>query len=179
MHLGAYGRGIFPGGPEVLRSIRNTVSIPLLRKDFIIDELQIYEARVLGADAILLIAAILEPEQIASYHRTARELGMDVLVEVHDRQELETVLEVDGATLIGVNNRDLRTFETRLETTEQLAALVPDDVTLISESGIAGPQDVEFLRGTGAQGILVGEYFMRQQDIGRAVLELMEGKLQQ
>ncbi|WP_028589090.1 indole-3-glycerol phosphate synthase TrpC [Paenibacillus massiliensis] len=169
----------FQGGPEVLRSIRNAVSIPLLRKDFIIDELQIYEARVLGADAILLIAAILEPEQIASYHRTARELGMDVLVEVHDRQELETVLEVDGATLIGVNNRDLRTFETRLETTEQLAALVPDDVTLISESGIAGPQDVEFLRGTGAQGILVGEYFMRQQDIGRAVLELMEGKLQQ
>ena len=168
----------FQGGPEVLRSIRNAVSIPLLRKDFIIDELQIYEARVLGADAILLIAAILEPEQIASYHRIARELGMDVLVEVHDRQELETVLEVDGATLIGVNNRDLRTFETRLETTEQLAALVPDYVTLISESGIAGPQDVEFLSGTGAQGILVGEYFMRQQDIGRAVIELMEGKLQ-
>ncbi|MFB5675570.1 indole-3-glycerol phosphate synthase TrpC [Paenibacillus terreus] len=164
----------FQGSPDYLREIRQAVGLPLLRKDFIIDETQIYEARLLGADAVLLIAAILDKERMRRFLGTAREAGLDTLVEVHDRTEMEMVLEL-GATLIGVNNRDLKTFETRLQTTEELAKLVTEGVTLISESGIAGPQDIEYLYSKGAKGVLVGEYLMRQQDVGQAVHDLMEG----
>ncbi|MDP4096640.1 indole-3-glycerol phosphate synthase TrpC [Paenibacillus sp. P96] len=164
----------FQGSPDYLREIRKAVGIPLLRKDFVIDETQIYEARLLGADAVLLIAAILDKDTMRRFLNTARETGLDTLVEVHDRTELETVLEL-GATLIGVNNRDLKTFETRLQTTEELADLVTEGITLISESGIAGPKDIEYLYSKGAQGVLVGEYLMRQKDVSRAVQELMEG----
>ncbi|KHF35337.1 Indole-3-glycerol phosphate synthase [Paenibacillus sp. P1XP2] len=151
------------------------MSLPLLRKDFIIDELQIYEARLLGADAILLIAAILTPEQISSYMRTAASIGLDSLIEVHSEEEMKQVLRLglaDGA-LIGINNRNLHTFETSLTITETLSKLVPDGVSVISESGISGVSDMEFLKNTGATGVLIGEYFMRQQDVRAAVRDLM------
>lgn len=170
-------RQYFQGSGEYLRLVRETVSLPLLRKDFIIDEKQIYEARLLGADAVLLIAAILTPAVLASFADTAGNLGLDVLIEVHDRNELEGVLETGRAemphVLLGVNNRNLHTFETSLGTTAELASMVPEGVPLISESGIAGPQDIAYLKGTGAAGVLVGEYFMRQPDVRLAVDTLL------
>ncbi|WP_314001048.1 indole-3-glycerol phosphate synthase TrpC [uncultured Paenibacillus sp.] len=166
-------RDFFQGSNDYLTEVRANVGVPLLRKDFTIDYRQVYEARLIGADAILLIAAILTSRQMAEYHDLAKSLGMDVLVEVHDREELETVLELDKATLIGINNRNLKTFVTDLRTTEELIGLVPENATLISESGIAGPGDIERLRGLRADGVLIGEHFMRKPDVGEAVLELM------
>lgn len=166
-------RDYFQGSNEYLTLIKNTVKLPLLRKDFIIDYRQIYEARLIGADAILLIAAILTPKELSDLYDVARTLGMDVLVEVHNREELEQVLELDKATLIGVNNRDLKSFITDLRTTEQLIGLMPEGVTVISESGIAGIPDKEYLQSVGSQGLLIGEYFMRQPDAGQAVIDLM------
>lgn len=163
----------FQGSNDYLRHVREGVSLPLLRKDFTIDERQIYEARLIGADAILLIAAILDKRQLDSYHRLARDIGLDVLVEVHDRPELETVLEVGQATLIGVNNRNLHTFETNLAVTEELIALMPAGVTAVSESAIASPADIAFVAGAGAQAVLVGEHFMRQPDVGAAIEGLL------
>ncbi|WP_123040792.1 indole-3-glycerol phosphate synthase TrpC [Cohnella candidum] len=163
----------FQGSNEYLTQIREAVSVPLLRKDFTIDERQIYEARLIGADAILLIAAILTPAQLASFHGLARGIGLDVLVEVHDRAELETVLEFGQATLIGVNNRNLSTFETDLRVTEQLIGLMPSGVVAISESAIGTPDDIAFVRKAGAQAVLVGEHFMRQPDPGAAVEALL------
>ncbi|OKP93620.1 indole-3-glycerol phosphate synthase TrpC [Paenibacillus sp. P46E] len=174
----------FQGSSSYLQQIREAVNLPLLRKDFIIDERQIYEARLLGADAILLIAAILTPEQLTSFTDTAAELGLDILIEVHDRSELETVLatgKIDHpGVLLGINNRNLRTFETALATTAELTALLPVSVPVISESGIAGPADIDYLKTTGAIGVLVGEYLMRKPDVEQAVHELLgslpEGK---
>jgi len=163
----------FQGANEYLTQIRHAVSLPLLRKEFIIDPLQIYEARLIGADAILLIAAILTKRQLQDYLRLARDLGMDVLIEVHSREELETVLELDGATLIGVNNRNLKTFEVDLEHTKQLINLMPDHVTIVSESGISDPRDIRWLESIGAHAVLVGEHFMRQARVGEAVHQLM------
>ncbi|KIL34826.1 indole-3-glycerol phosphate synthase [Cohnella kolymensis] len=163
----------FQGSNDYLKAIREKVKVPLLRKDFTIDERQIYEARLIGADAVLLIAAILSKSQLASFYDLARDLGMDALVEVHDRRELETVLDMGKASLIGVNNRDLKTFETNLNVTEQLIRLMPQGVAAISESAIAEPEDVEFVRKAGAQAVLVGETFMRQSDVQSAVQQLM------
>lgn len=163
----------FQGGNAYLTNVRDAVAVPLLRKDFTIDERQIYEARLIGADAILLIAAILTKRQLADFHKLAVDIGLDVLVEVHDRPELETVLEVGLATLIGVNNRDLRTFVTDLGVTEQLIALMPKGVTAVSESAIASRDDVAFVRRVGAQAVLVGEHFMRQPNVGAAVDDLL------
>lgn len=167
----------FQGNKEYLTAIHHAVQLPLLRKDFIIDEVQIYEARLIGADAILLIAAILTPEQLQSFFDLALSIGLDVLIEVHDREELATVLQIKGAAehgLIGVNNRNLKTFETSLATTVELINLVPANVPLISESGISGVDDMIYLSGAGAKGVLVGEYFMRKDDIRNAVTTLME-----
>ncbi|OKP75384.1 indole-3-glycerol phosphate synthase [Paenibacillus sp. P3E] len=174
----------FQGSSAYLQQAREAVNLPLLRKDFIIDERQIYEARLLGADAILLIAAILTPEQLISFTDIAAELGLDILIEVHDRSELEMVLATGKVehpgVLLGINNRNLRTFETALATTAELAALLPATVPVISESGIAGPADIDYLKTTGAIGVLVGEYLMRQPDVEQAVNELLgslpEGK---
>ncbi|MFC5699899.1 indole-3-glycerol phosphate synthase TrpC [Cohnella faecalis] len=163
----------FQGSNDYLKAIREEVAVPLLRKDFTIDERQIYEARLIGADAILLIAAILTKEQLSSFYTLARDIGLDVLVEVHDRPELETVLDIGKATLVGVNNRDLRTFVTDLRVTEQLIGLMPKGVTAVSESAISTPDDVAFVRGAGAQAVLVGEHFMRQSDVASAVEELL------
>lgn len=163
----------FQGSGEYLTAVREAVKLPLLRKDFIIDAYQIYEARLLGADAILLIASILTTQQMSEFMSLAAALDLDCLIEVHDRDELNLVLELEGASLIGINNRNLRTFETSLQTTAELAAFVPDGVTLISESGITSAADLSYLHYAGAQGVLVGEHFMRQADIFRAVSELM------
>lgn len=167
----------FQGSGAYLQQVRAAVSLPLLRKDFIIDERQIYEARLLGADAILLIAAILTTEQLIAFTDTAAALGLDILIEVHDRSELETVLATGKVqhpgVLLGINNRNLRTFETSLATTAELAALLPAEVPVISESGIAGPADIDYLRTTGAAGVLVGEYLMRKPDVEQAVNELL------
>ncbi len=162
----------FQGSNDYLQQIRAAVDLPILRKDFTIDELQIYEARAIGADAILLIAAILTTSQLRDYLRTARALGLDTLVEVHDREELERVLELD-ATLIGVNNRNLKTFEVDLETTERLLGMIPDSALKISESGISKREEIDYLASVGADGVLVGETFMRQPSIEQAVDDLL------
>lgn len=163
----------FQGSNDYLTRVREAVGVPLLRKDFIIDERQIYEARLIGADCVLLIAAILTPGELASFHRLAKDLGMDALVEVHSREELEMVLEYGEATLIGVNNRNLRTFETDLRMTEQLIGLMPPGTVAVSESAIASPEDVDFVRRAGASAVLIGEHFMRQPDPGEAVNRLL------
>ncbi|NWL87299.1 MULTISPECIES: indole-3-glycerol phosphate synthase TrpC [unclassified Paenibacillus] len=168
----------FQGSGSYLQQIRDHVKLPLLRKDFIIDEMQIYEARLLGADAILLIAAILDDEQLHRFMQTAAALDLDVLLEVHDRNEMERALSLENALLIGINNRNLHTFETRLEVTAELSSIVPAGVTLISESGIRTSEDVKYLAQTGAKGLLIGETFMRQPRVDQAVNELM-GVLEQ
>lgn len=165
----------FGGELGFLEAIREAVDLPLLRKDFVIDRHQIDEARVAGADAVLLIVAALTPERLAELHRHARGLGLDVLVEVHDEAEWDVAREI-GADLVGVNNRDLRTFEVDLSTTERIAARVAgDDVLLVAESGIATCEDIERLQRVGARGFLVGESLMREPDPGKA-LEALIGK---
>lgn len=162
----------FQGSNDYLRQVRKEIGIPILRKDFTIDELQIYEARAIGADAILLIAAILSTDEMRSFLREARSLGLDVLVEVHDRGELERVLELD-ATLIGVNNRNLKTFVTSLQTTEQLLGFISGNVVKVSESGISKAEEIGRLSSAGADAVLIGEHFMRQPSVERAVYELL------
>ncbi|OMD60162.1 indole-3-glycerol phosphate synthase TrpC [Paenibacillus odorifer] len=167
----------FQGSAAYLQQVKEAVNLPLLRKDFIIDEKQIYEARLLGADAVLLIVAILTPAQLSHFIDIASELGLDILIEVHDQNELAVVLSTEKITqpnvLLGINNRNLRTFETSLETTAELAALVPQGVPVISESGISGSTDIDYLRTTGAHGVLVGEYLMRQANVEDAVNSLL------
>ncbi|MEK5281039.1 MULTISPECIES: indole-3-glycerol phosphate synthase TrpC [Paenibacillus] len=167
----------FQGSAAYLQQVKEAVNLPLLRKDFIIDEKQIYEARLLGADAVLLIVAILTPAQLSHFIDIASGLGLDILIEVHDRNELAVVLSTEKITqpnvLLGINNRNLRTFETSLETTAELAALVPQGVPVISESGISGSKDIGYLRTTGAHGVLVGEYLMRQANVEDAVNGLL------
>ncbi len=162
----------FQGSIRFLQSVRASCKLPILRKDFIIDESQIYEARAIGADAILLIASILRPSQLLRYHQFANELGMDVLVEVHDRAELERALEM-GVSVVGINNRNLNTFKVELATTEILLPLVPKNVTVISESGISTMREVTRLRALGVRGVLIGETFMKQSDIYNGVLNVM------
>jgi indole-3-glycerol phosphate synthase len=166
----------FQGSLEYLRAIRGAVGLPLLRKDFVIDVRQVLEAAEWGADAVLLIVAILTDEVLGQLHRLARESGLAVLVEVHDELELERALAV-GAELIGVNNRDLRTFEVDLGTTERLAGRLPARFgeaggLLVAESGIRTRADVERLARYGAGAILVGESLIRERDIGSKVQEL-------
>jgi len=161
----------FMGHLQYLGQIREVVNLPLLRKDFICDPYQIYEARVAGADAILLIAAMLDAGQLAEYNALAEELQLDVLMEVHDETELQMVLDT-GCELIGINNRDLQTFTTDLATTERLLPWIPDDHFVVTESGIACRADVVRLQQAGARGFLVGESLMREDDIGAKLREL-------
>lgn len=162
----------FQGSNAYLQQVREAVSLPILRKDFTLDVLQVYEARMIGADAILLIAAMLSDAQLDELHSAAKELGLDVLVEVHDQAELERVLQLD-ATLIGINNRNLKTFETSLQTTEQLIKLIPAHKTIVSESGLSHRDHIDYVSELGAHAVLIGEHFMRQADIGDAVQQLM------
>ena len=169
----------FQGSLDHLRQIRKAVKLPLLRKDFIIDERQILEAIEWGADAILLIVAILSDAQLARFHSVASEAGLSALVEVHDATELERALDIE-AQLIGVNNRDLKSFKVDLATTERLAGRLkcaPDRAgrLLVAESGILRRSDVERLARCGANAILVGESLMRQGDIRGKVTELLAG----
>jgi indole-3-glycerol phosphate synthase len=162
----------FQGKLEYLTAIRETVQLPLLRKDFIIDRMQVYESRAAGADAILLIVAALPIGDLHALLSLTRDLGMDALVEVHTEPELCAALSV-GAEIIGINNRDLQTFETKLETTIELAPKVPPDKVLVSESGINTRADVERLMAAGVDAILVGESLMREPDPGTKVKELL------
>ena len=161
----------FQGSNLYLGQAREACSLPVLRKDFTIDPYQVYEARVIGADAILLIVAALEDGQMVEMANLAMELGMDVLVEVHDIDELERALQTD-CELIGVNNRNLRTFEVSLDTTLALKDAVPRDRTPVTESGIATQADVTKMREAGVQTFLVGESFMREAEPGAALQRL-------
>jgi indole-3-glycerol phosphate synthase len=163
----------FMGSKNYLRMIRQEVNTPLLRKDFMIDPLQVYEARLIGADCILLIAAILEPNQLAELNSLAKQLNLDVLIEVHNREELEMVFESVEPSIIGINNRNLKTFETSLQTTEELMAYIPSSIPVVSESGIHTAEDIRYLQHLGVRSVLVGEHFMRQTDIRLAVEELV------
>ena len=164
----------FQGSLRDLTLVRQAVSVPLMRKDFIIDRYQLLEARVAGADAALLIAEILPGGELAALHRQARELGLHVLVELHDAEQLPRVLDC-GATIIGINNRDLRTFKTRLEHTMELTPRIPRDRCLVSESGICKRDDVKRLEEAGIKAVLVGETLMRSEDIGAKLDELRGG----
>ncbi len=162
----------FDGNLEYLSLIRQSVEVPLLRKDFMIDPYHIYQARVAGADAILLIVAVLTPEQLREFMDIAASLSLAFLVEVHTEAELEIALDV-GAEIIGINNRDLRTFHTDLATTFRLRESIPAGKVVVSESGIYTRADVESLRETGVNAILVGESLMRSPDIGEQVRKLI------
>jgi indole-3-glycerol phosphate synthase len=161
----------FQGADAYLQQAREACLLPVLRKDFIIDPYQVAEARVIGADCILLIAACLSDQQMAELSAQAVELGMDVLVEVHDGEELARTLPL-GLPLVGINNRNLRTFETRLETTLELLQAIPDGRIVVTESGIHTPQDVALMREHGVNTFLVGEAFMRADEPGEKLAEL-------
>jgi len=163
----------FQGHLSYLKDIRAAVDRPLLRKDFLIDELQVIEARAAGADCVLLIAAILEGAQLRALNQAAEDLGMDVLIEVHDRAECDMVFRYTTPKLLGINNRDLRTFQTDLNVTRELIKELPPSLTVVSESGIGTPEDVESVRKSGARSVLVGEHFMRQPDVTKAVSDLV------
>lgn len=162
----------FQGSLDYIPLVRATVPLPVLRKDFIIDHLQITEAREYGADAILLIAAILDESRMRDYRQMAEELGMDVLVEVHDEPELEAALAA-GSRLIGVNNRNLNDFSVDLETTFRLQKLMPSDLPLVSESGISSIEDMSRLREAGVTAALIGESLMRSGEQGDALQRLL------
>lgn len=164
-------RQFFQGSADVLKQARASCDLPVLRKDFMVDPYQVYEARAMGADAILLIAACLDDAQMADLEAIARGLNMAVLVEVHDRDELLRALRLK-TPLVGINNRNLRTFEVSLQTTLDLLPEVPADRLLVTESGILGRADVQAMRAAGVNAFLVGEAFMRQPEPGLALAEL-------
>jgi indole-3-glycerol phosphate synthase len=166
----------FQGHADHLVAARAACALPVIRKDFLIDPLQVLEARALGADCVLLIAAALSAVQLAELHACARECGLDVLVEIHDAAELAQVLGADlrGDYLLGINNRSLRTFETRLETTLELLPHLPAGMDVVTESGIASAADVARMRAAGVQRFLVGESLMRQPDPGVALQALLK-----
>lgn len=154
----------FHGSGEYLQTVRQNTTLPLLRKDFIIDEIQIYESKILGASCILLITAILDGKQLERFIRLSRFLGLDALVEVHTAAELSLALEC-GADIIGINNRNLKDFSIDLNTTVTLKNRIPEHVPAVSESGINRPEDIKLLKNAQIDGILVGESFMRAPDI--------------
>ena len=164
-------RQFFQGQPDYLKQARASTTLPVLRKDFMVDAYQIYESRAMGADAILLIAACLDDAQMADFEAIARSLDMAVLVEVHDRAELERALQLK-TRLVGINNRNLRTFEVTLDTTLGMLKDVPQDRLLVTESGILKPADVKTMRDAGVHAFLVGEAFMRADDPGLALAKL-------
>lgn len=164
----------FGGSLEDLCAVREAVGIPVLRKDFVIDPYQIHEAKAAGADAVLLIAAVHPPDVLLALHEVAREVELDVLVEVHDEHELAGALRCEGAVL-GVNNRNLRTFDTDLATCERLAEKVPPGQILVAESGLRDGADLARLQGAGINAFLVGEAFMKAVDPGEALREMMAG----
>jgi indole-3-glycerol phosphate synthase len=153
----------FHGNVDYLRQIREKSPLPILRKDFMIEEYQFYEAKVIGADAVLLITAILDDVQMHDFYQLARELNLDVLVETHDEKEVERALKIDPR-IIGVNNRNLKDFSISLENTKRLRRYVPQDKVFIAESGIMGDADVAFLKEVGVDGFLIGRAFMESEN---------------
>jgi len=174
VHQRAYRWSFFQGSLEDLARVRQAVALPLLRKDFILNRYQILEARLAGADAVLLIAEILDDGSLERLLRETHRLGMQALVELYEPQNLSRVIEA-GATLIGINNRDLRTFVTRLEHTLELGPQVPRSCCLVSESGIRTREDVDRLRAAGVRAVLVGEALMRAPDVGQQLRSLLAG----
>lgn len=166
----------FQGHLEHLSAIRHAVNVPLLRKDFVFDPYQLYEARAYGADAVLLIVAILSDARMQELLWLADELNLGALVEVHDRAELDRAVRC-GSRLLGINNRDLRTFATRLTTTENLLPAVPPDAFVVAESGIETPADIERLERSGVSAFLIGEAFMRAPDPGARLQEFLAARL--
>lgn len=164
-------RDFFQGAPEYLQSARNACDLPVIRKDFIIDEYQVYEARAMDADCILLIVAALGDAQMAELNGLAGHLGMDVLIEAHDAEELSRALAL-SPSLVGINNRDLRTFEVSLDTTLDLLNQIPDDCLVVTESGILSGEDVMLMRQNNVNAFLVGEAFMRAEDPGGRMRDL-------
>ena len=162
----------FQGHDTFLQAARSAVSLPILRKDFIVNEWQVYEARALGADAVLLIVAALTPSQVREWRELAQSLGMAALVEVHTESEMDVAVS-SGADLIGINSRDLKTFHTDLAVVEQLSPMAPPGTLLVAESGLRDSADVQRVRAAGARAVLVGETFMRAPEIGASVRELM------
>lgn len=162
----------FQGHLDYLNQARTVCSLPALRKDFIIDSYQIAEARAFGADAVLLIVAILDARQLVELFTLAKELGMHALIEVHDAREIEIAITA-GAEIIGINNRDLQTFSVSLATSEKLAARIPASCVRVAESGIASRSEVEQLAGCGMDAVLVGSHFMRQPDPGKALSDFV------
>ncbi len=164
-------RQFFQGAPEYLQAARAACSLPVLRKDFLVDPYQVYEARAMGADAILLIAAALDLPAMRELEALAHELGMAVLVEVHDGDELDQALQL-ATPLLGINNRDLRSFDVTLQTTLDLLPRIPAEKIVVTESGILGPDDVALMRRNRVNAFLVGEAFMRQPSPGAALASL-------
>jgi indole-3-glycerol phosphate synthase len=162
----------FQGSPEHLAAIRQSVNLPLLRKDFIYDEYQVYESAAYGADALLLIIAILEPKQLGKLLTVTQLLGMGCLVEVHDQEELKKALDA-GAEVIGINNRNLKTAEVDLNTTQRLLPFVPAEKTVVSESGISRREDIKRLEGWGVDAVLIGEALVTARDVPKKIKELM------
>jgi len=166
----------FKGCDTHLQEIAREVSIPLLRKDFVVDEYMIYQGKVLGASAVLLICSILDEDTLKEYIQIAHNLGLSALVEAHDEGEVQMAFRA-GARIIGVNNRDLKTFEVELTLSERLRKLVPSHLPFISESGIKTPEDVEKMRKIGAQGVLIGESIMKAEDKTGEINRLRGGSL--
>lgn len=160
----------FQGADAYLQQARAAVSLPVIRKDFLVDEYHIYEARALGADCVLLIVAALEPAKLKELNDLAQEIGLDVLVEVHDERELDIALELPNK-LIGINNRNLHTFDVTLDTTYNLLDKIGNDRIVVTESGILAPADVQAMRSRNVHAFLVGEAFMRAEDPGVALQE--------
>lgn len=161
----------FQGRDDDLRAARSAVALPVLRKDFIVDPYQVFETRALGADCLLLIVAALTPDRLQALNTLALAVGLDVLIEVHDAEELELALAL-APGLVGINNRDLKTFETRLATTHALRSSVPPDVLVVTESGIHDRTDIAAMHAAGVHAFLVGEAFMREPDPGAALAAL-------
>jgi indole-3-glycerol phosphate synthase len=164
----------FLGNPSFVKQINDRFNIPVLTKDFIIDEGQIYEARLNGASAILLIAAILNDDDLRKLREVAASLYLDCLLEVHDEEELKRAVD-SGAEIIGINNRDLRTFKVDIQTCRRLIPKIPKDKVIVAESGIKSHQEVQMLKELGANAVLIGETFMRAKDIDQKIHELMDG----
>jgi len=161
----------FLGSDQYLREIAEAISIPALRKDFVIDPYQIYEAKLLGAKAVLLICGLLDAQTLAEYIKTADELGLSSLVEIHNETEAEQAVKA-GARIIGINNRDLKTFKVDLAVTARLRSLIPAGILIVAESGIKSPEDVRAISGIGIDAVLVGESLMRAEDKKRFLAEL-------
>ncbi len=161
----------FQGSDEYLKMVRACVDLPIIRKDFTIDAYQVYEARALGADCILLIVSALDQENLKALYQLATDIGLDVLIEIHDGAELSRALEL-SPSLVGINNRNLKTFTTSLHTTINLLKHIPEHVTVVTESGIANAEDVALMNSHDIYCFLVGEAFMREKNPGRALQEL-------